>query len=245
MRRVLTSAAAIVVGALWFGPGAYAAPVVTFCGPASGQTCEFGGPVMTWGVGAKNVATGHANIGSPSGLPLLQFHSDNNMMLVVTIDVSNGFATIKPNNGVSFVGLDFTIPGDAAHPNGYGFTELVVDTQDTPSGNPIDTFTFTDFVGAHSQVGANAENAPANSDNEYSTSITGGIFDEVDIHSTTGFDEVKHIELNGVCAFTDSTHTTCTPVVLQTPEPASLALFGPALGLLGTVAFARTRRRRI
>ncbi|HEY1439240.1 MAG TPA: PEP-CTERM sorting domain-containing protein [Mycobacterium sp.] len=209
--------------------GTARAASVSFCGPSNqGGPCELN-DAMVFGEGAKNVVDAKGNIGSQTGLPVMNFHSDGGM-LSMTIDIANGFATIKPNNGISFAGLDVTIPGDAAHPFGYGFTQIVFDTQDTPTGSPTQ-FTISDFSGAHVLDGTNTETAPANSDNLYATTITGGLFDEVNIFSLTGFDEIKHIEVGGVCAFTDATDTTCTPVVIQTPEPATFALLG--MGVLG------------
>jgi hypothetical protein len=214
---------------LAFSGSAKAAPVVTFCGPSSGMGCETSADQMVFLQKADNVMLGFGNVGGPSNsLPTMDIHSDGGM-LSVTIDLANGFATIKPNNGISFNGLDITIPG-------FGFTGLVFDTQDTPSGNPTDSFTVTDYTGSHVSVGSNVETAAANSDNEYSTNITGGVFDEVNFASLTGFDEVKHIEVEGLCSL--NTNGTCTPVVFA-PEPGSIAILGIGLLGLGMIRYRR------
>jgi PEP-CTERM motif len=245
MKRLLYSTA-IVVGAAFFGPPmmAHAAETATYCGPASGQTCETLMDAMVFGEAAKNVMTGFGNIGSQTGLPILKFHSDGGM-LQVFIDVANGFATITPTQGAStFNGLDFTIPADATHPFGFGFTQLIFDEQLTPvTGQSTDTFTIQGFTGAHVAVPPiGNESDAADTDKEFAITAVGGTFDEVNVLAPGGFDEIKHIEVAGVCAFTDASMTTCTPVVISTPEPAPLALLG--LGVLGTAFAARTRRRR-
>jgi hypothetical protein len=228
MKRLLTTTA-IVTGALYFGALApsYAAVTDTFCGPSSGNGCELGGDAMVFLDGQTNTMHGTGHIGSQTGLPVMHFDSTGGM-LDVFIDLANGFATIKPHNGISFNGLKVTIPG-------FEFTGLVFDDQLTPNAAP--KFTIDGRTGANDD-GSAVEVEAANTDKEYAIRAVGGAFDEVDITSLTGFDEFKHFEVSGVCQILAS--GTCTPVIIETPEPASLTLLG--FGLLGTAAFARRRR---
>jgi hypothetical protein len=227
--KLLASTAAIVVGALAFGPtAAFAAVTDTFCGPSSGNGCELGGDAMVFLDGQTNTMHGTGHIGSQTGLPVMHFDSTGGM-LDVFIDLANGFATIKPHNGISFNGLKVTIPG-------FEFTGLVFDDQLTPNAAP--KFTIDGRTGAFDD-GSTVEVEAANTDKEYSIRAIGGAFDEVDVTSLTGFDEFKHFEVSGVCQILAS--GTCTPVIIETPEPASLGLLG--LGLLGTVGFSMRKRQ--
>jgi hypothetical protein len=188
---------------------------------------------MVFGESATNQMNVFGNIGSQTGLPVMKFHSDSGP-LSLTIDISNGFATIKPGNGISFNGLDITIPGDAANPLGYAFTQLVFDEQLTPSASPTDNFTLQGFTGSHVAVGViGSESDAADTDKQFSITAVNGTFDEVNILSGTGFDEIKHLEVGGVCAI--QANGTCTPTVISTPEPSSFLLLGfgtCAMGLM-------------
>jgi hypothetical protein len=205
----------------------------TFCGPASGMTCETQNDLMVYLQKQMDVTSGVGNIGGPSNsLPALDITSDGGA-LNMFIDLANGFATITPAHGsTTFNGLDLTTPG-------FGFTQLVFDEQLTPTSNPVDQFTITGSTGAHiSVLPVGNESDAADTDKEFSITAVGGILDEVNIQSLTGFDEIKHLEVAGLCAI--QSDGTCTPVVISTVEPGSVALMG--VGLLG-LAFVVNRKR--
>jgi hypothetical protein len=232
MKRLLATTA-IVVGAL--GPlPANAGPVTdSFCGPSSGQTCELPGDKMVFLQAATNVTVGFGNIGSQTGLPLVKIVSDGGA-LNMQIDLKNGFATITPDTSkeATFNGLDISIPG-------FEFTHLVFDDQLTPvKGAKTDSFSVTGRTGGVIDLPVGGLADKADQDAEYSITAIGGAFDDVNILATTGFDEIKHLEIGGLCQIL--ANGTCTPVVVNTPEPASIALLG--FGLLGIGAVARRRR---
>jgi hypothetical protein len=193
----------------------------TFCGPASGMGCENGGEQMVFLQDATGVMHGFGNIGGQTMLPIMDINSDGGSMSLL-IDLKNGFATIKPTNGVSFNGLDITVPG-------FTFTELVFDTQLTPTANPTDSFSTEGFSGAHVSDGLTTFTEAADTDKEYSITAVGGAFDEVNILALTGFDEIKHIEIEGLA-----------PTTTSVPEPGGIAVMGLGLVALGLI---RARKR--
>jgi hypothetical protein len=79
--------------------------------------------------------------------------------------------------------------------------------------------------------GATTFTEAADTDKEYSITAVGGAFDEVNIDALTGFDEIKHIEVEGLIAIPP------TPV----SEPGGLAVIG--LGLLGLGLVRHVRNR--
>lgn len=206
----------------------------TFCGPSSGMGCETPADKMVWLQKAKDVTVGFGNIGTPGiGMPLMKVVSDGGM-LNMFVDLANGFATITPAKpGTTFNGLDFSIPG-------FEFSHLVFDVQLTPvSGQTQDSFSVTARTAGLVDQPVGGRTDMANQDAEYSITALGGAFDDVNILATGGFDEVKHIEVSGVCQIQSS--GTCTPVMLHAAEPASLAIFASGLLALG-FAFRRASR---
>lgn len=212
----------------------------TFCGPASGMTCETQPDLMIFLQKQMNVTVGFGNIGPGRNPPVVQFSSDSGA-LNMFIDLANGFATITPAKpATTFNGIDFSIPGDAADPLGYGFTQFVFDEQLTPAGGAqtAEPFTITAHNGNTLITPIGAESDQPDTDKEFSVTAVNGIFTDVNIQALTGFDEMKHFEVSGVCAI--QANGTCEPVVFQATEPASLALL--SMGLLG-LGFTKLRRR--
>jgi hypothetical protein len=200
------------------GP-ASAVVTATFCGPSTeGGACEGATEQKVFLDNGKNVTSGIGDVGSPGSGTVLDFSSDGGM-LNIQLDVSGGFATIKPAQGFStFNGLDFTIPG-------FTFTDLVFDAQLTPvTGQSTDSFTISAFSGAHVLDASNTEFDAADTDKQFSVTATGGAFDEVNVQSLTGFDEIKHIEISGL-----------TPLA-AIPEPRTWAMMSlgfAAMAFLG------------
>jgi hypothetical protein len=218
--RNLLCGTTLAAGLILAGGAARAGVTDTFCGPSSGMGCEAGTELMVYLNDAKDVTSGTGRVGSPTSTTLLNLSSDGGM-LQIFLDLSNGFATITPTHGAStFNGIDITIPG-------FTFTDLVFDTQLTPTASPTDSFTVEGFSGAHSD-GKGTETEAADTDKEYAITAVGGAFDEVNILSLTGFDEIKHIEVSGLA-----------PVVTAVPEPATMGLLG--IGLIGLLGVGRRR----
>jgi hypothetical protein len=206
---------------------AMAAVTASFCGPSTeGGTCE--GPVeaKVFLDASKATTLGTGEVGSPGSSTVIDFSSDSGSLNSL-LDFSGGFATIKPQQGsVDFNGVTITIPG-------FTFTDVIFDTQLTPvSGQSTDSFTVSAFSGAHVLDGTGTLSDAADTDKQFAVTATGGAFDEVNIQSATGFDEIKHIEISGL-----------SPVVSAVvPEPSTWAMFVAGFGLMGLMGYTRRSR---
>lgn len=204
---------------------AYAA--VTFCGPQSeGGTCEGATELKVFLEDNKDTTLGFGTVGGPSATTIMDLSSDGGM-LNVELDLANGFATITPAHGFStFNGIDVTIPG-------FTFTDLVFDVQLTPTASATDNFTISDFTGAHVADGVGMESDAANTDKEFSTTTTGTPFDEVNINSLTGFDEIKHIEVSGLAP------------TAAIPEPRTWVMLLTGFAMMAFFAVRRNGRQAV
>jgi hypothetical protein len=196
------------------------AVTATFCGPDSeGGTCEGPSEVKVFLDKAKAATFDTGEVGSQGGKVVVDFFSDSGSLNNL-LDFSNGFATIKPQQGsATFNGIDIKVPG-------FTFTDIAFDVQLTPTSSTTDSFTISDFSGAHILDGTGLESDKADTDKQFSTTAVGGAFDEVNIQSSTGFDEIKHIEISGLAAI---------------PEPSTWAMMGLGFGLMGFLGYRRTR----
>lgn len=217
MKRLLITAALLAA----VGATPARAVTATFCGPASeGGPCEGAGEQKVFLEDNKKTMLGFGNVGSQKGSVIVDFASDGGA-LNMELDLANGFATITPAHGfVDFNGIDVTVPG-------FTFTDLIFDVQLTPTSSTIDNFTISDFIGAHIADGVGNESDKADTDKEFSTFAVGRPFDEVDIRSLTGFDEIKHIEISGLAAV---------------PEPSTWVMLIAGFGLVGLVGWRRGLR---
>jgi hypothetical protein len=195
---------------------------------SEGGTCEGPNEVKVFLEGGKDETLGFGNPGGQNTLPVIDFSSDSGS-LNANFDFSNGFATIDPTpvnkgGGVDFNGVDITVPG-------FTFTDIAFDVQLTPTDNRTDNFTIQAFSGAHVLDGTGNESDAADTDKQFSATAVGGAFDEVNVQSLTGFDEIKHIEISGLARVVGS----------AVPEPSTWALMGLGFAALGLLGYRKTR----
>jgi hypothetical protein len=239
MKKLLATTT-IVAGAMFFHSPAHAVVAFTdaFCGPLMEGGCGDGQKVFL--NQANNVTTVTGNVGGNNSGPAVKITSDHFMMLDITLDAGGGFATITPGangNKTFFNGIDFSIPG-------YEFSSLIFSVQmQSRTGEATDDFTIDGARGLLlSRILDNVgnENSRTDQDREFSITAQGGLglFDDVDIFSTSGFHEIKHIKVGGLCQLLDN--GSCLPTIVDAPEPATIALLG--FGLLGTLVVAKRRR---
>jgi hypothetical protein len=211
MHRLVVSifATAAILG---FSLDAEASTVV--CNTANGGTC-LGNISVTLGTPVPNetdiflkAATGTSfvgNVGANNGPALVTFTS------LQTVDAANGFATFtsNPNNSV-FNQLTVSVPA------GFFFTDL-----------SFSTLKATDLeVTASNGATYSIDNLGSGLNQFLALATNGSDFTSLILHSTSGFSEIKQIQISGLT---------------QTPLPGALALLGPVLGL-GYLGLRRRRR---
>lgn len=145
----------------------------------------------------------------------------------VDVDVANGFSTIKPSTAptigsITLTPVDPLLWGDLTFRGLTTGGSTVTVTVNTAQG---ETFSF-DFTVPHNgdfkRIGAE--------------SVDGESILNFTLSDPDGFKQVKQITLSPCVP---STVTGCHGMVIPTPEPASLVLFGS-----GLVALGAARRRR-
>jgi len=140
---------------------------------------------------------GFGNIGSQTGLPLVEFTSTD------TLDLKNGNATITPSahgGAASFPNLDITVPG-------HTFTDLVFDVQmlDThPTVADTENLTVTLWDGSTNEGTFTYNDLTHDADILFTIVDTSGLT-AVDLSSTTGITEAKHFDVSGVGAIPEPT----------------------------------------
>jgi hypothetical protein len=141
-----------------------------------------------------------------------------------------GFANITSAKAdqktfADFNGIDITIPG-------FTFTDIAFDVQLNPTEQSgTDSFTAQAFSGAHISDGTATGSDTPDDDKQFSLTAVGGAFDEVNLLSADGFNEIKHIEISGLARVVGS----------AVPEPSTWAMLVAGFGLMGLVGYRKTR----
>lgn len=188
----------------------------------------------------KAVITFTGNVDTNNTGPLVNFTADQ------PVDVSNGFATIKPDDITgTFSQLNiipteddwsaFTFRGQI-NPVGFlGTVKLTVDDQF--ANTPSQTFTYV-ITKPDQDFG---DLGIVSTDNERITSIT------LATQGNETFKELKQFEVQRKTAdnCTDPNGCVINPVITDTPEPWSIALLGTGLLGLGTIREWNKRRSNV
>jgi hypothetical protein len=207
------------------------ATTVTFCGPdVESGPCEGANEAKVFLNDGHSETSGSGNVGSQTG-PTLLFTVDGGS-LDTRVDTGGGFANITSANAddklfpaKDFNGIDITIPG-------FTFTDIAFDVQLNPTeASGTDSFTAQGFSGAHISDGIATGTDTPDDDKQFSLTAVGGAFDEVNLLSADGFNEIKHIEISGLARVVGS----------AVPEPSTWAMLVAGFGLMGLVGYRKTR----
>jgi hypothetical protein len=222
MRNKLLATAAILALA---GAAPVHATTITFCGPQTeGGTCEGANEQKVFLTEGHTESSGSGTVGQNG--PTLLFSVDSGL-LDPHVDTGGGFANITSANaddkafpGLDFNGIDITVPG-------FTFTDIAFDVQLAPTeASGTDSFTAQGFSFIHVSDGINTEFDAPETDKQFSLTANGGSFDEVNLFSTDGFKEIKHIEISGLAA-------------VATPEASTWAMLLTGFGLMGLATWCR------
>jgi hypothetical protein len=163
--------------------------------------------------------TGFGNIGSQTGLPLVEFTSTN------ALDLANGNATITPaakGGKASFANLDITIPG-------HTFTDLIFDVQMLNAHSTTgETLTLTTWDGSTLERSFTFTTLTHDADIHLTVFDASGLT-AVDLSSPTGMKEAKHFDVSGVEAI---------------PETSTWSMMLIGLACLGYAAMRGGRKER-
>jgi hypothetical protein len=225
MKRLLLSTIALAAAA--FGPaivGTTSASAATVCfgGDNGPDTCTPNGEAKVFLEGASDVMTGLGNVGSQTGMPLVQFTSTD------SLDFANGFATITPSakgGKASFSNLDISVLG-------HTFTDLIFDLQmvKPKSGSPdltIEAWDGSTLEGSFTYSASGTPPIVLNHDADISfivEALSGTVLTKVDLFSTSGIKEAKHFEVSGV------------------PELSTWAMMLVGFSGLGFAGYRKTRK---
>ena len=153
-----------------------------------------------------------------------QFATKQDLDLFTAI-VCKSYEILDDRMAQHFNGIDITIPG-------FTFTDIAFDVQLHPTeSSGTDTFTAQAFSGAHISDGISTGSDAPDTDKQFSLTAVGGVFDEVNLLSADGFDEIKHIEISGLARVVGS----------AVPEPSTWAMMGLGFGLMGLLGYRKTR----
>jgi PEP-CTERM motif len=205
---------------------------ITFCGPdTEGGACESANEVKVFLNEGHGETSGSGTVGNGQNAPVLDFTVDGGS-LDTRVDTGGGFANITSANAddklfpaKDFNGIDITIPG-------FTFTDIAFDVQLNPTeASGTDSFTAQAFSGAHISDGTATGSDTPDDDKQFSLTAVGGAFDEVNLLSADGFNEIKHIEISGLARVVGS----------AVPEPSTWAMLVAGFGLMGLVGYRKTR----
>jgi hypothetical protein len=228
MKKLLLGATAIVAGALYFSPIAYAG-TITVCGPDNGTGCALADEQKIFLNEVHDSATITGNVGGQSG-PVVTITADLGTFDSF-LDAGGGFATIDPSHGFkSFNGVNITIAG-------YTFTDMVFEIQMNRQGGAVGDTETDRFEIKPGDLGATlldqVENDSPDASFQFNVLASGGaVMDDLNLFAdgpplSGGFAEIKHLQVSGLQA-------------VAVPEPMSIAMLG--MGLMGMVAIRRRRR---
>jgi hypothetical protein len=137
-----------------------------------------------------NTMKGFGNIGSQTGLPLVEFTSTN------ALDLANGNATITPaakGGKASFADLDITVPG-------HTFTDLIFDVQMLNAFSPTgESLTVSAWDGSTQERTFTYTTLAHDADIHFVVFDASGLT-AVDLSSPTGLKQAKHFDVSGVAA---------------------------------------------
>ena len=204
------------------GSAVSSAATVCFGGGAGSSSCTAGAESQIFIQDASNTLTVYGNVGSSSGLPLVDFVASG----IVNGSNANGAIT-QTIGGPAVPSLAISVPG-------YTFTDLVFNlTASGPGGEIPQDLTITAVDGNGVAVSAVYDSLMKFTPYAFDVVATSGVLTKIDLSASGYITQADSFNISGL-----------SPIAPAVPEPSTWAMMLIGLAGLGFAGYRKGRKAR-